>query len=144
MCLQFLYGWTLAIRRSWLSNSRFLRFVNLLFKKTVQVYLKSGWNSLRLILGALCGYSQITTLVLISYDRFVNLIWKIKNSNLNFKKPMPKWYRYNVIVKGFNGAPLTFSKAILFITFTWIWAFGWSVGPLVGWGYYAMDGMLGT
>jgi r-opsin len=52
--------------------------------------------------------------------------------------------RYNVIVKGFNGAPLTFSKAVMLITFTWIWAFGWAVCPLVGWGYYAMDGMLGT
>lgn len=53
-------------------------------------------------------------------------------------------HRYNVIVKGFNGAPLTFSKAVMFITFGWIWSFGWSVSPLVGWGYYAMDGMLGT
>jgi r-opsin len=52
--------------------------------------------------------------------------------------------RYNVIVKGFNGAPLTFSKAVMQITFAWVWAFGWSVSPLVGWGYYAMDGMLGT
>ena len=41
-------------------------------------------------LGALCGYNQIFTLVAISYDR------------------------YNVIVKGFSGTPLTFSKLIPF------------------------------
>jgi r-opsin len=52
--------------------------------------------------------------------------------------------RYNVIVKGFNAAPLTFGKASTLIILNWIWAFGWSVCPLVGWGYYAMDGMLGT
>jgi r-opsin len=70
--------------------------------------------------GALCGYTQIMTLCLISWDR------------------------YNVIVKGFSGNPLTFSKVITLIIFTWIWALAWSVGPLVGWGNYAMDGMLGT
>lgn len=71
-------------------------------------------------LGALCGYSQITSLVLISYDR------------------------YNVIVKGFNGAPLTTKKAVIFITLSWLWSLGWSLSPLLGWGAYAMDGMLGT
>ena len=70
--------------------------------------------------GALCGYSQITTLVIISWDR------------------------YNVIVNGFNGKPLTMSKVALLLLCSWIWALGWSVSPLVGWGYYAMDGMLGT
>jgi r-opsin len=116
------------------------------WENCLQVYLNSGWNSLRLILGALCGYSQITTLVIISYDRFVFKTWfnttyiAIWNLILNLKI----WNRYNVIVKGFNGAPLTFSKAVMLITFSWIWSFGWSVSPLVGWGYYAMDGMLGT
>lgn len=52
--------------------------------------------------------------------------------------------RYNVIVKGFNGAPLTFVKAVTMITLSWIWALGWSLSPLLGWGMYAMDGMLGT
>jgi len=70
--------------------------------------------------GAMCGYNQITTLTMISWDR------------------------YNVIVNGFKGTPLTFSKSIIMIIFSWIWALGWSVCPLVGWGYYAMDGMLGT
>lgn len=70
--------------------------------------------------GAICGYSQMNTLVLISYDR------------------------YNVIVKGFSGNPLTMSKAVAQVAFVWLWSLGWSICPLVGWGYYAMDGMLGT
>lgn len=70
--------------------------------------------------GALCGYSQITTLVFISWDR------------------------YNVIVRGMKGKPLTMSKVAAMLLFNWIWAFGWSVSPLVGWGYYTMNGMLGT
>ena len=57
---------------------------------------------------------------------------------------MISWDRYNVIVNGFKGTPLTFSKAIIMIIFSWIWALGWSIGPLVGWGLYSMDGMLGT
>lgn len=70
--------------------------------------------------GALCGYSQITTLVIISWDR------------------------YNVIVNGFNGKPLTMGKAAMLVVFSWLWSLGWSISPLVGWGYYAMNGMLGT
>ena len=70
--------------------------------------------------GALCGYSQITTLVFISWDR------------------------YNVIVRGMKGKPLTMSKVAAMLLFNWIWSFGWSVSPLVGWGYYTMNGMLGT
>lgn len=73
------------------------------------------------LLGALCGYGQITSLVLISYDRC------------------------NVIVKGLiNGAPLTFKKAVSWITLSWIWALGWSLCPMLGCGAYAIDGMLGT
>jgi len=77
--------------------------------------------------GALLGYCQITTLTIISVDR------------------------YNVIVKGVAGTPLTFQKVIILILISWIWSFGWSITPLLGslksplgWGYFAMDGMLGT
>ena len=77
--------------------------------------------------GALFGYSQINTLMIISWDR------------------------YNVIVKGLSGTPLTFQKSVIIITLTWIWCFGWSVLPLLGnkgsplgWGLFAMDPMLGT
>lgn len=75
---------------------------------------------LSLRVGAFFGYSQITTLVLISWDR------------------------YRVIVGGFARQPLSFSKVTCLILFNWIWAFGWSVCPLVGWGAYELDGMLGT
>ena len=71
-------------------------------------------------LGAFFGYSQITTLTIISWDR------------------------YNVIVNGFQGSPMTYTKATLWILFNWIWAFGWAISPLVGWGLYALDGMMGT
>lgn len=70
--------------------------------------------------GAFFGYGQITTLTIISWDR------------------------YNVIVKGFSGKPLTYAKVSLLITFIWVWSFGWALSPLVGWGLYALDGMLGT
>jgi len=70
--------------------------------------------------GALFGYSQITTLMLISWDR------------------------YNVIVNGFSRRPLTYCKVTTLVIFNWIWSLGWAVAPLVGWGYYTLDGMLGT
>ena len=78
---------------------------------------------------------------------------------------MISYDRYNVIVKGFSGTPLTFSmiefcfylytikrlklfsysdRAVSIITVSWIWALGWSICPLVGWGAYAMDGIMGT
>jgi r-opsin len=78
---------------------------------------------------------------------------------------MISYDRYNVIVKGFSGTPLTFSmtifkfflmhnmmngvflyldRAVSIITMSWIWALGWSICPLVGWGAYAMDGIMGT
>ena len=72
------------------------------------------------MIGALFGYTQIMTLTVISWDR------------------------YNVIVNGFKGTPLTFQKVVLILTVVWIIALGWSISPMVGWGYYAMDGMLGT
>lgn len=77
--------------------------------------------------GALLGYCQITTLTMISFDR------------------------YNVIVKGMAGTPLTFQKSVMMIMFAWVWSFVFSVFPLlgsmgasIGWGLYAMDPMLGT
>ena len=39
---------------------------------------------------------------------------------------------------------MTYTKVIWLLVFNWIWAFGWSLSPLVGWGLYALDGMLGT
>jgi r-opsin len=72
------------------------------------------------LLGALFGYCQITTLVFIAYDR------------------------YNVIVKGIGAKPLTFGRVKSCITFIWLWALFWSVGPLVGFGGYAMEGIISS
>merc|ERR1712179_283365 len=49
-------------------------------------------------LGSVFGYSQIFTLTVISWDR------------------------YNVIVKGFSGAPLTFSKVSMILIINYIWS----------------------
>ncbi|XP_057380856.1 compound eye opsin BCRH2-like [Daphnia carinata] len=109
-----------------LAVSDFLLMISLLPEACYNFFTGGPWQfgdlgcQIHAFCGALCGYSQITTLVLISWDR------------------------YNVIVKGFNAAPLTFGKASTMIILSWLYAFGWSVSPLVGWGYYAMDGMLGT
>jgi len=73
-------------------------------------------------LGSVFGYSQIFTLTCISYDR------------------------YNVIVKGFAGTPLTFSKVSGLLMICYIWAFVWAALPLpqVGFGAYGLDGILGS
>merc|ERR550534_2647399 len=71
-------------------------------------------------LGSVFGYSQIFTLTVISWDR------------------------HNVIVKGFSGAPLTFSKVSMILIINYIWSIGWAVAPLVGFGGYGLDGILGT
>ena len=52
---------------------------------------------------------------------------------------MISWDRYNVIVNGFSRTPLNFSKVVSMIIFSWIWALGWSIGPLIGWGAYGIN-----
>nr|BAG80979.1 opsin [Triops granarius] len=98
-----------------------------LFPECVYNFLSGGpWRfgdlgcQIHAFCGALFGYNQITTLVFISYDRF------------------------NVIVRGMGGTPLTYARVSAMVAFSWLWATGWSVAPLVGWGGYALDGMLGT
>lgn len=70
--------------------------------------------------GALFGYGQITTLIFISWDR------------------------YNVIVRGFAAKPLTFMKVMIFVVIIWLYATFWSIGPLVGFGGYALDGIMAS
>lgn len=70
--------------------------------------------------GSLFGYNQIFTLTCISYDR------------------------YNVIVNGFAGKKLTYSRVTSLIIIAWIWATGWALAPIFGFGAYAMDGVLGS
>jgi len=50
--------------------------------------------------------------------------------------------RYNVIVHGMNGKPLTFTKAFCMIVFTWAYATGVSIPPFFGWGRYIPEGIL--
>lgn len=67
-------------------------------------------------------------------------MWLVISFAKHFLKmlQMISWDRYNVIVNGFKGTPLTFSKAIIMIMFSWIFALGWSISPLFGWGYYGI------
>lgn len=66
--------------------------------------------------GAITGIASIWTLSFISYDR------------------------YNVIVKGVSGTPLTSGRATLFVLFAWIYAIAWSLPPFFGWGKYIPEG----
>jgi len=68
--------------------------------------------------GTVTGIGQLWTLVFISYDR------------------------YNVIVHGVSGNPLTSTKALLMCLFAWGYAIGCSIPPLVGWGRYIPEGIL--
>ncbi len=54
--------------------------------------------------------------------------------------------RYNVIVKGMSGTPLTYKKVTSWIAVGWIWSLFWSIMPIFpGWGApYVIDGMLGS
>ena len=67
-------------------------------------------------LGSVTGICSIWSLVFISYDR------------------------YNVIVKGMSGTPLTSGKATIYILFSWAYSIGWSIPPFVGWGAYIPEG----
>lgn len=66
--------------------------------------------------GSITGLCSIWSLVFISYDR------------------------YNVIVNGVGGSPLTTGKAFMFILFSWTYAVGWSIPPFFGWGKYIPEG----
>jgi len=69
-------------------------------------------------LGSIFGLCSIWCLVFVSYDR------------------------YNVIVNGVGGSPLTAGKAMVFILFSWAYAIGWSLPPFFGWGKYIPEGIL--
>ena len=68
------------------------------------------------LLGSVTGLCSIWTLVFISYDR------------------------YNVIVNGVGGQPLTKGKATMMALFAWMYAIGWSIPPFFGWGKYIPEG----
>lgn len=69
-------------------------------------------------LGAVTGLCSIWSLVFISYDR------------------------YNVIVNGVGGKPLSSGKAMMMMLFCWGYAIGWSLPPFFGWGKYIPEGIL--
>lgn len=66
--------------------------------------------------GSLFGCSSIWTMTLIAFDR------------------------YNVIVKGLSGKPLTINGAILRILGIWIFSLGWTIAPMFGWNRYVPEG----
>jgi len=50
--------------------------------------------------------------------------------------------RYNVIVNGVSGAPLSFTKAMAMVAFIWVNAVVTSLAPFFGWGSYIPEGIL--
>lgn len=66
--------------------------------------------------GSLFGCSSIWTMTMIAYDR------------------------YNVIVKGLSGKPLTNGGALLRILFVWTFSGIWTVAPMFGWNRYVPEG----
>jgi len=68
--------------------------------------------------GFVTGLGSIWSLVFITYDR------------------------YNVIVHGVSGKPMTFGKAGIMIIFIWTNGIGTSLFPFFGWGNYIPEGIL--
>lgn len=66
--------------------------------------------------GSLFGCVSIYTMMMIAFDR------------------------YNVIVKGLSGKPLTNRGALLRIAFIWAFSLAWTVAPLFGWNQYVPEG----
>ncbi|XP_076036184.1 rhodopsin-like [Oratosquilla oratoria] len=67
-------------------------------------------------IGSLTGCASIFTMCLISYDR------------------------YNVIVKGIGGKPLTTGKAMGMIFLVWLTSAAWTIAPFFGWSRYVPEG----
>ncbi|EFN77283.1 rhodopsin isoform X2 [Harpegnathos saltator] len=68
------------------------------------------------MVGSLCGCASIWTMTAVALDR------------------------YNVIVKGMAGKPLTIKKALLEILLIWLFASVWTILPMVGWNRYVPEG----
>lgn len=68
------------------------------------------------MVGSLCGCASIWTMTLVALDR------------------------YNVIVKGMNGTPLTIKRALGLIILVWMFGMIWTILPLVGWNRYVPEG----
>lgn len=70
------------------------------------------------LLGSVFGCGSIWSMTMIAFDR------------------------YNVIVKGLSGKPLTNTKVCMEILFIWGFALLWTILPMVGWGRYVPEGNL--
>jgi len=70
------------------------------------------------LLGAITGLCSLWTLVFVSFDR------------------------YNVIVNGMQGTPLSSGGALARIAFSWGYGTAMAVPPLFGWGKYIPEGIL--
>ncbi|XP_012278726.1 rhodopsin [Orussus abietinus] len=68
------------------------------------------------MLGSLFGCTSIWTMTMIAFDR------------------------YNVIVKGLAGKPLTINGALLRILGIWLFCTGWTIAPALGWSRYVPEG----
>ncbi|XP_023940138.1 opsin-1 [Bicyclus anynana] len=66
--------------------------------------------------GSLFGCTSIWTMTMIAFDR------------------------YNVIVKGIAGKPLTINGALLRVFAIWLFSLAWTIAPLFGWGRYVPEG----
>ncbi|CAO1392590.1 unnamed protein product [Diamesa serratosioi] len=66
--------------------------------------------------GSIFGCGSIWTMTMIAFDR------------------------YNVIVKGISGKPLTNGKALLEILGVWLFSLIWCLAPFLGWGRYVPEG----
>ncbi|KAK7583660.1 hypothetical protein V9T40_004623 [Parthenolecanium corni] len=66
--------------------------------------------------GSLFGNTSIWTMIFIALDR------------------------YNVIVKGLSGKPLTISGAMIRIGFIWLQGLAWTLAPMFGWNRYVPEG----
>ncbi|XP_060825284.1 rhodopsin, long-wavelength [Bombus pascuorum] len=68
------------------------------------------------MLGSLFGCGSIWTMTMIAFDR------------------------YNVIVKGLSGKPLSINGALLRILGIWLFSLIWTIAPMFGWNRYVPEG----
>ncbi|XP_034484661.1 opsin Rh2 [Drosophila innubila] len=76
------------------------------------------WCDIYAVCGSMFGCVSIWSMCMIAFDR------------------------YNVIVKGINGTPMTIKLSIMKILFIWLMATFWTIMPLIGWSSYVPEGNL--
>ncbi|KAL9892370.1 opsin Rh2 [Glossina fuscipes] len=76
------------------------------------------WCDIYAICGSMFGFISIWSMCMIALDR------------------------YNVIVKGMSGRPMTVSLALMKIAIIWLFATFWTLMPMIGWSRYVPEGNL--